>query len=209
MHNIQNTITKICGLLLVVLLSIGIGGCRKEGFTRLMDVEMKYKVVPDAERIPLGDTVKIIAWLPYKQFDKATNSTVDIRNMEVQSWGSLGYIGLDTVFTNEAVNIRMFTFESFYDVQHPFGTFREYPKNSIINTMAQNDTAFYFELRLVARKPGVFMIAPLGGRGFLDKGRFRIDIAARNINPNYNQHLSQKYMFGITPYDRDYFFETY
>jgi cell wall assembly regulator SMI1 len=89
----MHTIAKLCGLLIAAVL---FWGCRKEGFTRLMDVEMKIKIVTDTERIKVGDTVKIIAWLPYKQYDRATNSTVDIRDMEVQSWGSVGYWALDS-----------------------------------------------------------------------------------------------------------------
>jgi hypothetical protein len=208
MHTIQNTIVKISIVFFFAAPIFIVGGCKKEGFTRLLDVELKYKVVPDVPSIKLSDTVKIIAWLPYKQYDRATNSTVDIRGMEVQSWGSMGYMGLDSVLTNDR-NIRIYKFETFFDVQHSFGTFKDYPKNDIIGSMAQTDTAFRFELKLVARKPGVFMLRPRGGRGFMDNGRFRIDIAASMINVNYHQHLSQKYMPGVTPYDIDYFFETY
>jgi hypothetical protein len=75
--------------------------------------------------------------------------------------------------------------------------------------MHKNDTAFYFEMRLVAQNAWVYKIRPIGGRGFMDNGRFRIDIGARVANANYHQHLSRKYQSIITPYDSDYFFETY
>jgi hypothetical protein len=196
----------VCGLLLAAVL---IGGCRKEGFTRLMDVELKYRVVPDAERIPLGDTVRIIAWLPYQQFDRATNTMVDIRNMEAQSWGSVGYWAMDSA-TNEIIHKKGgHIFENYFSMNQPYGTFRDYPKNNIIGNMHKNDTAFYFELRLIAQKAWVHMLRPSSGRGFMENGRFRIDIAARVINPNFHQHLIRKYDNIITPYDRDYFFETY
>jgi hypothetical protein len=202
----MHTIAKLCGLLIAAVL---LWGCRKEGFTRLMDVEMKYQIIPDAERIKLGDTVKIIAWLPYKQYDRATNTTVDIKDMEIQSWGSIGYLGLDSMQNETIVKQGSPFYETFFSMSQPFGTFKEYPKNHIIGNMHQKDTYFYFELNLVARKPWVHLIRPRGGRGFMDNGRFRIDIAARVINPNYHHHLSRKQQSVITPYDIDYFFETY
>jgi hypothetical protein len=75
--------------------------------------------------------------------------------------------------------------------------------------MQKNDTSFYFELQLVAHKAWVHMVAPMAGRGFMDKGKFRIDIGVRVINTNYHQHLVRKYDNIITPYSKDYFFETY
>jgi hypothetical protein len=207
MHTIPHTIVKISSLFFFAVL---LWGCKKEGFTRLMDVEMKIKIVPDTERIRLGDTVKIIAWLPYKQYDRATNSAVDIRGMEVQSWGAISFQGLDSIGTDRVVFKQgSYLYEDFFYVSHPYGSFSEYPKNHIIGNMHQNDTAFYFELRLIARKPWVFKIRPTGGRGFMENGRFRIDIANMVINSNYHQHLSRKYMPTITPYQRDYFFEIY
>jgi hypothetical protein len=209
MHPIPNTIVKISIVFFFAAPIFIIGGCKKEGFTRLLDVELKYKIVPAAERVKVGDTVKIIAWLPYKQYDRATNSTVDIRGMEIQSWGSAIFRGLDSLSNGVTVKKGSHLYEDFFTVTHPYGTFREYPTNHRIGTMHQNDTAFYFQLNLVAKTPWVFTIRPIGGRGFMDKGRFRIDIALRIVNNNYHQHLSRKYQPNTVPYDEDYFFETY
>jgi hypothetical protein len=202
----MHTIAKLCGLLTAAVL---FWGCRKEGFTRLMDVELKYRVLPEAERIKIGDTVKIIAWLPYKQYDRATNSTVDISNMEVQSWGSVTFRGLDSMINETVVKPGSHLFEDFFAVNHLFGSFSEYPKNQLIGSMHKNDTSFYFQINLIAKKPWVLRIRPIAGRGFMDDDRFRIDIAARVVNPNYHQHLSYKYQSIVTPSSRDYFFEIY
>jgi hypothetical protein len=207
MHTIPHTIAKLCGLLIAAVL---FWGCRKEGFTRLMDVELKYRVLPEAARIKIGDTVKIIAWLPYRQYDRAINSTVDISNMEVQSWGSINCLALDSLTTDGAVVKKGgHIFEDYFKVQHTYGSFREYPTNHYIGNMHKNDTAFYFELKLVPKNPWVFMMRPSPARGFMEQARFRIDITPRVVNANYNQRLLQKYMPGVNPSDIDYYFETY
>lgn len=184
--------------------------CKKEkGYSRFLTIKCSVKILPDTPIIKMGDTVRITAWIPYSSYDYDSRTWVDVRDMEVRTWGGAFFSRLDSS-RNASTAIAMIlpNIDQYFIRKMIAGDYRNLSQNFEASYFEKRDTCFYFEMRLIPRIVGYYFLRPFAsGRGFMNNGSWSVDIGSEIVNRTMNQYLKDEYNQIFVPYENDYFFK--
>lgn len=195
-------------ILFIPLIFIGIT-CKKQGYSRFLAIKCNVKILPDTPVVRVGDTVRITAWMPFNSYDYDSRTWVDIRNIQVRTWGGVFFSRLDTS-RNAVGNISMISpaIDQYFFRSMIAGAYTNLSQNFYAAYFEKRDTCFFFEMQLIPRTQGYYYLSPLSaGRGFMNNENWSVDIGSEIVNSSMNQYLKDEIGAIFTPYENDYFFK--
>lgn len=183
--------------------------CKKQGYSRFLTIKCNLQILPDTPLVKMSDTIRIIAWIPYNSYDYDSQTYLDVRDMQVRTWGGFGgFVAFDTTRPLGFENMGLPMINSYFNVRIVAGEFENLQRNFWIKNFEKQDTCFHFEMQLIPISQQIYTLRPQPlGRAFMNNGSWQVDIISEVVNKSLNWHLANEIRQGFSPNQDSYFFK--